>query len=333
MVKRMMNANKGRLLLAITTLVAFFLVACSGNTGADSLFRVTNSGKVGSEDSLDYDLGDINIKGGMVRRTATFINNGKEDLILKGAFTSCMCTTADIELMDGRISGEFGTKLSTKWHEVIKPGERFKVNIVFDPLFHGEDDVGPFKRTVYLITSAPPDDRLSTTLPMIKYGTVTTIRFSGNVLSEKDFKTTTSLRVFNEALGDFRFAETEHDFGVIKQSQGVVKYGFPFVYSGESPITIEGTPTSCGCTKAFASVKRLAPGEEGILTVEFDPNLHEEPEGKFFKTIAFLTDPVQEERVELRIWAQIDLDLGPDAYKLKGHKEEDEDHEEDNDEH
>ena len=77
----------------------------------------------------------------------------------------------------------------------------------------------------------------------------------------------------------------------------------------------------------------LAPGEEGILTVEFDPNLHEEPEGKFFKTIAFLTDPVQEERVELRIWAQIDLDLGPDAYKLKGHKEEDEDHEEDNDEH
>jgi hypothetical protein len=323
----MVKLKRGLVYLVLVVPIIFLFAACASE---DSLVRKINSGRISSEDNLDYDLGEINIQGGKIRRTVTFINTGDEDLILKGAFTSCMCTTADIELIDGRIVGEFNTRLPNKWYEIIKPGQRFKVNIVFDPLYHGDKDFGPFKRTVYLITSAPPDDRFSTSLPMVKYGTVTAIRFSGKVLPEEKFMATTARRTFDKALGDFRFAETEHDVGVIKQSQGIVKYEFPFVYSGEGPITIEGTPTSCACTRAYTSAKRLTPGEEGILIVEFDPNLHEEPEGKFFKTISFLTDPAQEERVELRIWAQIDLDLGPQAYKLIEHKEEDE---KDNDEH
>ncbi|MDH5596485.1 MAG: rhodanese-like domain-containing protein, partial [Candidatus Peregrinibacteria bacterium] len=65
-------------------------------------------------------------------------------------------------------------------------------------------------------------------------------------------------------------------------------------------------------------VTELQPGESGILTVEFDPNLHEEPEGKFFKTVTLLTEPALEERVDVAVWVEIDLDLGPEAFKLQG---------------
>ena len=63
-------------------------------------------------------------------------------------------------------------------------------------------------------------------------------------------------------------------------------------------------------------------GDEGFVTVYFDPNLHEEPEGKFFKTVSLLTEPSLEKQPEVKIWAAIDLNLGPEAYKLKAAHED-----------
>ena len=60
-------------------------------------------------------------------------------------------------------------------------------------------------------------------------------------------------------------------------------------------------------------------GDQRVIRVEFDPNYHEEPEGKFFRTIFLATEPKVKEEVELKIWVEIDLDLGPDAYKQKAH--------------
>ena len=133
---------------------------------------------------------------------------------------------------------------------------------------------------------------------------------------------------FNEKVGDFQFPATTHDFGVVKQSGGVVRYEMPFIYGGDTPVRVTGTPSSCACVSASISKKTLNPGENGILTVEFDPNYHEEPEGKFFKDVLILTEPDQSAEVGLRIWAQVDLDLGPEAYKFKEHDDEDEHEEE-----
>lgn len=118
--------------------------------------------------------------------------------------------------------------------------------------------------------------------------------------------------------GPFVFEEAEHDFGVIKQSGGIVSHDFKFSYQGSEPITITGTPGSCICTTGKVNITELQPGDSGILTVEFDPNLHEEPEGKFFKTVTLLTEPALEERVDVAVWVEIDLDLGPEAFKLQG---------------
>lgn len=54
--------------------------------------------------------------------------------------------------------------------------------------------------------------------------------------------------------------------------------------------------------------------------------MHEEPEGKFFKTVSVITEPPLEEMPEVKIWVEIDLDLGPEAYKLKGSHDDEDSH-------
>lgn len=123
------------------------------------------------------------------------------------------------------------------------------------------------------------------------------------------------IEVFDDQ--DFVFEETEFDFGILKQSGGIISHNFEFEYLGDEPIEVMGVPASCACTVAEISEKIFQKGDKGVLIVEFDPNLHEEPEGKFFKTVSILTEPELEKQPEIKIWAEIDLDLGPEAYKLK----------------
>ena len=125
----------------------------------------------------------------------------------------------------------------------------------------------------------------------------------------------------------FVFSETEFDFGVLKQSEWVVLHDFHFIYNGKETIKITGTPGSCLCTKAFVDKTSYNPGESWVLTVEFNPNLHGEPSGRFFKTAAILTEPSLDVIPEVKIWQEIDLDLGEEAFELNAiHKNDDNHH-------
>jgi len=66
----------------------------------------------------------------------------------------------------------------------------------------------------------------------------------------------------------FAFEETEFDFGIIKQSGGVMSHDFNFAYTGDEPIIITATPGSCLCTEGEISKEQFNPGEEGVLTEE-----------------------------------------------------------------
>lgn len=114
----------------------------------------------------------------------------------------------------------------------------------------------------------------------------------------------------------FVFAEQEYDFGIIKQSGGVVQHDFSFTYQGETPITITSTPGSCACATAEIEKKEFSKGDAGVVTVSFNPNLHAEPEGRFSKTISILTNPPLNPAPEITIWQEIDLDLGEEAFEL-----------------
>lgn len=112
------------------------------------------------------------------------------------------------------------------------------------------------------------------------------------------------------------FEEREHDFGVIKQSGGIVQHDFRFTYQGDDPIAIISTPGSCACTTGEVDKKELKKGDSGTLTVFFHPNLHAEPEGRFSKTVSIMTDPPLRPVPEVTVWQEIDLDLGEEAFEL-----------------
>ena len=284
-------------LLFLAGILTLFFTACS-TVSTDELSFVSNSGSITPLDSLEHDWGDINIEGGDAEVGFHFINDGDEDLILNGVVTSCVCTSAYIELPDASISPTFGMHENPKWAYAVKPGEEFEVEVAFDPMAHGPNGIGAISRSIFLSTSAEnqPDG-------------VVEMKATANVLYDEEYQ---------EQYGDsdFVFEASEFDFGVLKQSGGLVSHDFEFKYLGAESITVSAVPSSCACTSAEISKKEFKSGDNGVLTVTFDPNLHEEPEGVFFKTVSILTEPNLEKQPEIKIWAKIDLDLGPEYYKL-----------------
>lgn len=121
-----------------------------------------------------------------------------------------------------------------------------------------------------------------------------------------------------EMASPFIFEESEHDFGVIKQSGGIVQHDFTFTYQGENPISILSTPGSCACTTGEVDKKELTKGERATLTVFFHPNLHAEPIGRFSKTVSIVTEPPISPLPEVTVWQEIDLDLGEEFFELSG---------------
>lgn len=126
-----------------------------------------------------------------------------------------------------------------------------------------------------------------------------------------------------DTVSPFVFEDSEHDFGLIKQSGGIVQHDFHLTYRGEETITITSTPGSCACTKGEIDKKELKKGDRATLTVFFHPNLHAEPEGRFSKTVSLITEPSIVPIPEVTVWQEIDLDLGEGSFELS-HMESDE---------
>lgn len=266
----------------------------------DSSLAVTQSFK---------DLGTIAMDNGEVSTSFIVKNTGENPVVIKDMETSCMCTTAKVNIagQNSQTVGMRGHGYSHDIYMVIEPGDEAEVTATFDPNAHGPQGVGLNRRSVYLETNSSINPKVQ-------------LDFQANVVR-------TSAELPDESV--FNFEAKEFDFGTIKQSEGIVKHDFAFIYNGAEDIEILGLPTSCGCTSAKIDKDRLSKGDKGVVTVSFDPNLHAEPEGKFFKTISLVTNPQISDIGDLKIWAAIDLDLGPQAYKLKSdHDEEEEEHEE-----
>lgn len=99
---------------------------------------------------------------------------------------------------------------------------------------------------------------------------------------------------------------TLHDFGLIPQFGGVVETTFNIRNNGGETLIIGELSTSCGCTSAKISSKEIPAGEEAVLTVYFDPDLHAEPLGIFKRTVFI---PSNDPNVpEKEIYVQVDID-------------------------
>lgn len=109
----------------------------------------------------------------------------------------------------------------------------------------------------------------------------------------------------------------EYDFGTVRQSGGIVSAVFDVYNDGNEAVVITDAIASCSCTSATMDKMTLVPGERGKLTVSFDPNYHYEDEERFFRTVV-LKSNVSGDAPEVKIWVQVDYDLGKDKLKFPG---------------
>ena len=76
---------------------------------------------------------------------------------------------------------------------------------------------------------------------------------------------------------------------------------------GQADLVIEGVTTSCGCTQATVTPTTIAPGESGVLHIEFDSGAHgPELTGELIRQV-FITsnDPGQPEtQIELTVFIE-----------------------------
>ena len=288
--------------LILIILAPLFLVGCINTVNSDieELAKIFVNSNLVIDESFK-DIGTISMENGKVNIDYLLTNKGTESVVIKEMYTSCMCTQARL-IINGEKSQKVGMKKTGFYNDifkVIEPGGSAVVTVVFDPNAHGPQGTGVNMGSIFLETNLSDMSTIE-------------LKFQVNVVKK------------NSEIPDkkiFDFKETEFDFGLIKQSEGIVTHDFSFTYNGNQDISIVGIPTSCGCTSAKIDDDLLSKGDVAVIKVSFDPNLHVEPEGKFFKSINILTESNLEDIPEIKIWAEIDLDLGEEAFKLISLKE------------
>lgn len=114
--------------------------------------------------------------------------------------------------------------------------------------------------------------------------------------------------------GEIEFAATNHDFGKIWDHEKV-SYDFVFRNVGTEDLTVLDVKSTCGCTVPELEKKVYAPGEEGAITVIFNP---QNRQNKQNKTINVTTDSRATPRVALHISSFVTkvLDIQPSIANL-----------------
>ncbi len=114
------------------------------------------------------------------------------------------------------------------------------------------------------------------------------------------FETPINTDVINHDVSDasadkpvITFKETSYDFGKIKEGT-VVSHSFEFKNTGNSDLIIGDARGNCGCTVPKYPTQPIAPGNTGIIDVEFNSaGKH----GKQQKTVTLVTNTIPSTKV------------------------------------
>jgi len=81
-----------------------------------------------------------------------------------------------------------------------------------------------------------------------------------------------SHHLFSQQKGaNISFDKSSHDFGDIKESDGVVTFNFTFTNTGNEALIIQRVNSSCGCTTPTWTKQPIAPGEKGAVSAAYNP--------------------------------------------------------------
>ncbi len=83
------------------------------------------------------------------------------------------------------------------------------------------------------------------------------------------------------------FDKTTHDFGKIKEENGLATVTFSFTNKGDAPLVINRVQAACGCTTPTWTKEPILPGKKGTVTAAYNP---QNRPGSFIKTITVFSN-------------------------------------------
>lgn len=103
-----------------------------------------------------FDFGSISMKAGKVSHGFKIQNSGSEPETISQISTSCMCTSATLEIGSQKFGpyGMPGHGFNPRINVSLEPGEEAEVQAIFDPNAHGPAGIGLNERAIYLETKA-----------------------------------------------------------------------------------------------------------------------------------------------------------------------------------
>ena len=137
-------------LVLVATLGVVAFAALQRGTGGQVSTLPAAGGRIGVEPKTQ-DMGEVRMRDGLKTLTYTVKNTGSGLLTLTDMETSCMCTTAVLEV-EGKTSPKFGMRAHggnpRGWSQALQAGESGMLSVVFDPNAHGPSGVGDISRTI-----------------------------------------------------------------------------------------------------------------------------------------------------------------------------------------
>lgn len=70
---------------------------------------------------------------------------------------------------------------------------------------------------------------------------------------------------------EINFSETQHDFGVLRETAGAVHHDFYFMNTGEASLLVKEVLASCGCMATEWTKEAIDPGGKGHIRVTYRP--------------------------------------------------------------
>lgn len=162
----------------------------------------------------------------------------------------------------------------------LAPGESTNIKVEFN----STGRTGKQEKYIFVKTNDPDNPELKFT-------------FTGKVIEPQVTKT-------DSIKPQLYFFETMHDFGTVNEGL-IVDYTFKFKNNGKGVLEVNNVSTSCGCTIASISSKKIDPGKEGTLRVELDTKNRE---GKMNRNITIQSNDPSEPNKLLIIVADIKRD-------------------------
>ncbi|MBI2635200.1 MAG: DUF1573 domain-containing protein [Parcubacteria group bacterium] len=139
--------------IILAIVVGFIWISRRSSENQTPKASLTGSSALAAAESF-FDFGKISMAKGNVSHDFSVKNTGSKPVNITKIYTSCMCTTAILQMSSGKELGPYGMPghggFAPAINQIVMPGEEITIKTIFDPAAHGPAGVGPIERAVYV---------------------------------------------------------------------------------------------------------------------------------------------------------------------------------------